>query len=329
MHKIEELVSDLLKSARPDRGDDETAVAYRLCEQIIHAFTNIIIYLFCVWKGVTSYEIDGDKLSDVKYQIYHYLEDAEQVFMQMRGHAETEHDRFTGFESLQTADTLLGLLIENALYIADGEPENDRDRSSSPRFDLRYVYSRYTADSINEAKRHATVRIHKQVKLLTEEIETVRSVLEEQRSVFDMLFQKRESALQALDFRVKRRALDHLEETARHFQRLLEHAAQAADWNEHYINVRGEDNFKAIYIFTAVTVIFLPLSFVAGLLGMNVSDVRTTTDTQWLFWAVAIPFTILVLTICLALVQWKSLLRRAFNAVVRTCLSRSRRRLVA
>ena len=51
----------------------------------------------------------------------------------------------------------------------------------------------------------------------------------------------------------------------------------------------------AILIFTIVTIIFLPLSFVSSFFGMNTSDIREMSRPQWVFWASAIPLTLLVL----------------------------------
>ena len=55
----------------------------------------------------------------------------------------------------------------------------------------------------------------------------------------------------------------------------------------------------AIYAFTIVTVIFLPLSFVSSLLGMNTSDIRDMKQGQWLYWGAAIPLTGLIIILCL------------------------------
>lgn len=55
------------------------------------------------------------------------------------------------------------------------------------------------------------------------------------------------------------------------------------------IEVRKESNSKAITIFTIVTVIFLPLSFVTSYLGMNSVDIRDGTFKQSLFWIIALP----------------------------------------
>ena len=54
----------------------------------------------------------------------------------------------------------------------------------------------------------------------------------------------------------------------------------------------------AIYVFTIVTIIFLPLSFVSSFLGMNTSDIRDMQRGQWLFWAAAVPLTGIIICIC-------------------------------
>lgn len=81
--------------------------------------------------------------------------------------------------------------------------------------------------------------------------------------------------------------------------------------------VKGEDNSKAIYVFTAVTIIFLPLTFIAGLLGMNTVDIRNEQDSQWLFWAIALPFTFTVLMICLCIAKYNFGLRNFIRSVLR------------
>jgi hypothetical protein len=55
----------------------------------------------------------------------------------------------------------------------------------------------------------------------------------------------------------------------------------------------------AIYAFTIVTIIFLPISTVASVFGMNTNDVRNMGQSQWLFWAVALPLTTIVIVVSL------------------------------
>jgi Mg2+ and Co2+ transporter CorA len=49
---------------------------------------------------------------------------------------------------------------------------------------------------------------------------------------------------------------------------------------------------RAIYAFTIVTVVFLPLSSIASIFGMNSSDVRDMDIGQWAYWATALPVTV-------------------------------------
>ncbi len=69
----------------------------------------------------------------------------------------------------------------------------------------------------------------------------------------------------------------------------------------------------AIYAFTIVTIIFLPLSAVSGIFGMNTNDVRNMDLDQWAYWATAVPVTIA--TIVLGL-WWMGELRNMFRWVV-------------
>lgn len=50
----------------------------------------------------------------------------------------------------------------------------------------------------------------------------------------------------------------------------------------------------AVYVFTIVTIIFLPISTVASVFGMNTQDIRNLESSQWIFWTVAMPLTGLV-----------------------------------
>jgi hypothetical protein len=60
------------------------------------------------------------------------------------------------------------------------------------------------------------------------------------------------------------------------------------------IEVADESDSKAIKVFTLVTIIFLPLSFIASVFGMNTTDIRDMGSSQKLFWSIAIPVTTLI-----------------------------------
>jgi hypothetical protein len=80
------------------------------------------------------------------------------------------------------------------------------------------------------------------------------------------------------------------------------------------VNIRLEDHGKAIMVFTIVTIVFLPLSFVASYFGMNTSDIRNMPSTQRLFWTVAGGLTAGVAGLSIFLAFYASwFLERFFN----------------
>lgn len=61
------------------------------------------------------------------------------------------------------------------------------------------------------------------------------------------------------------------------------------------MDIKKDRQERLIYAFTVVTIIFLPLSAVSSIFGMNTSDIRDMEVGQWAYWAVAIPVTAAVL----------------------------------
>lgn len=60
-----------------------------------------------------------------------------------------------------------------------------------------------------------------------------------------------------------------------------------------------EHHGKAIVVFTVVTIVFLPMSFVSSVFGMNVKDIREMENGQWTFWVAALAMTVVVVGLSL------------------------------
>ncbi|OAG03264.1 uncharacterized protein CC84DRAFT_1261852 [Paraphaeosphaeria sporulosa] len=97
---------------------------------------------------------------------------------------------------------------------------------------------------------------------------------------------------------------------------------QSAEINE-------EDHGKAILVFTVVTVIFLPLSFVTSYLGMNTSDIRDMDNKQSLFWEIALPLTVGIMAIMLAIAYNGDEIRDFADSLYRVVTGKQDRRLSA
>jgi hypothetical protein len=102
-----------------------------------------------------------------------------------------------------------------------------------------------------------------------------------------------------------------LERKVNDFEEFAGQARMLEQSNTARLDVTRDRQERATYAFTIVTIIFLPLSAVASVFGINTSDIRDMDEGQWLYWAVAVPVTVLVIVIGLwwmgelwALLDW-------------------------
>ena len=93
--------------------------------------------------------------------------------------------------------------------------------------------------------------------------------------------------------------LDQLSLVRQDYSDLFRRCTPLSDRTKQILEINEEDHGKAIMVFTVVTVIFLPLSFVTSYFGMNASDIRDMKETQAVFWGVALPLTCVTLGSCL------------------------------
>ncbi|KAL4869217.1 hypothetical protein BDV12DRAFT_85184 [Aspergillus spectabilis] len=131
-----------------------------------------------------------------------------------------------------------------------------------------------------------------EIQQLKEEIQILHLVLDQQLVVLESTLEVLPSP-DDLPTKLNSCCIAHsqqlLKQTQHDLLQLERMAEKAAVGLRYMLEVRKESNSKAITIFTIVTVIFLPLSFVTSYLGMNSVDIRGGTFTQGLFWAIAIP----------------------------------------
>jgi hypothetical protein len=81
--------------------------------------------------------------------------------------------------------------------------------------------------------------------------------------------------------------LENLRREAADLTELRDNASNLLNRTIQLVNIRLEDHGKAILVFTIVTIIFLPLSFVSSFFGMNTIDIREMTQGQGVFWIVS------------------------------------------
>ena len=104
----------------------------------------------------------------------------------------------------------------------------------------------------------------------------------------------------------------HIREAADRFARMAEELEavreRAALLHEQLTDLRAEDLDQRSLLISIVAFIFLPLTFITGLLGMNVEGIPYA-DTHWAFWGV-VGFCVLVGAAVLAWFSYRHWLRR-------------------
>jgi len=94
------------------------------------------------------------------------------------------------------------------------------------------------------------------------------------------------------------RILDKIREQMKNCDELIERAKSHAVQNVQLVETFQDDNSKAIFVFTMVTILFLPMSFVAGFFGMNVVGLSAETTTLKHFWTVSLSLTFGIVIPC-------------------------------
>lgn len=128
--------------------------------------------------------------------------------------------------------------------------------------------------------------------------------------------------------------LENLQRELIDLTELRDNANALANRTIQLVNIRLEDHGKAILVFTIVTIVFLPLSFVTSFFGMNTKDIRNMESGQGLFWIIACILTTLIVAMALFLafyggeivekvIFWKESKKRAPSFFSRKAKSQS------
>ncbi|KAF2105572.1 hypothetical protein BDV96DRAFT_608144 [Lophiotrema nucula] len=91
--------------------------------------------------------------------------------------------------------------------------------------------------------------------------------------------------------------LQQTEEMLQNFAEMSRRLNELENWHFLSLSIDNDMQQKASFAFTTVTVFFLPLTTLAGILGMNTNDIRNMPENQWLFWSAAIPLGIICLSL--------------------------------
>ncbi|KAI1880901.1 hypothetical protein JX265_001141 [Neoarthrinium moseri] len=92
-----------------------------------------------------------------------------------------------------------------------------------------------------------------------------------------------------------RDCLNLLDRKSSEFRDFLIEADRLEESNVTNLDINKDKQEKAVYAFTMVTIIFLPLGTISSIFGMNTSDIANLELSQWIYWVTALPTIILVI----------------------------------
>ncbi|KAL3471000.1 hypothetical protein BJX99DRAFT_250770 [Aspergillus californicus] len=220
--------------------------------------------------------------------------------------------------------TIVALALESVL-------KGHSTCNSMPFLNIEELYATYTTSLQLEARNRPSKNLLLDINLLREELETILANLGHQLNLvtafrsdgfargptddidiydlddslplhFESLYSPVFNDKSTIDIPVRQVLMEiqtGLQEKHDVFTELIKRADLLERQIVQRVDIIQEDHGKAILVFTILSTIFLPLSFVSSYLGMNTADIRDMELSQGLFWQVAAPFTVVIVAVVL------------------------------
>ena len=164
-----------------------------------------------------------------------------------------------------------------------------------------------------DIRNRASRRLLQKVNSFQEEISIVSDVLSQQLKVLqglsdylDPLSFRNPSIARKMRFEYEVRGIEKImlfiREQLNDCRELMKKARVLATHNVQLVESLQDDNNRAIFTFTFITVLFLPLTFVAGFFGMNLAGISDTHRTAASFWYIGFPLTAGIMGICAVII---------------------------
>lgn len=314
--EIFDQAQELLYGVQNEKG--QISELYRLPKELPEAFRLILVFVMAIERAL--YDIN-----DAYGQSHRLKHKHERDVLPYSKKGLTTLKRFS-----QTAIRSLRVARSQLCYMARSNPPLNlmAHLSLGPEYICAWLVRRLSLQPLEKQKsagdpyreyisrlqfqvnHHPSKRLLRDLNLIQEELQILTSINIQQANlgrnylgVLDDLTYEKESPSRKSMFPHERTlvedCLDSLDLVREDYKDLIRRCGPLADRTKQSLEINEEDHGKAIMVFTVVTVIFLPLSFVTSYMGMNTVDIRDMNQGQDLFWIVAIPLTVVTVGICL------------------------------
>ncbi|KAJ5127115.1 Mg2+ transporter protein CorA-like/Zinc transport protein ZntB [Penicillium atrosanguineum] len=278
------------------RGGDEESTTFYLPKALVEAFNPLITYV-CICS-----QIDHDASSDLDLlkrcakKVHKSLRIGKyQLISMIRAGDFSEAKVFRRVSAQNIITMVTGRLARIPSEKPNGLPDQDG-------FNLLQIYRRYISRLELQVRMDPNAETFDAIQRLREELNIVNIVLDQQLGVLEkmkLVWINLNQSSQQISLQSIHQSRKMIKQMKRDLDELEDMAGKTSMLLRSMIEVRKESNSSAITIFTIVTVVFLPLSFITSYLGMNSVDIRNGTFHQSLFWAIALPS-----AACLIFILW-------------------------
>lgn len=148
VRRFEQKWKSLLIQIRHGANGEGTALSYQVRQSLLPAFRNIVLFLLCALLAVNENAIDLDIFNIARDKLNDGIRESEAAFLRMTELAEMASDQI-GDESIRTADTLLGLLLENAFAFSSRKHVDETGAWGKMSLDIEHIYSTYTSQCVS------------------------------------------------------------------------------------------------------------------------------------------------------------------------------------
>ncbi|KIW75983.1 hypothetical protein Z517_10728 [Fonsecaea pedrosoi CBS 271.37] len=296
--------------------DPEFGGSAILQRTIVKAFTHIIYMFFGLWQSLWARKENETAPEPQLYSwALHHGDICAKMLLEARNDLIAEAGEFEKeppHGPMVTPEAVVIMLLERLSQNVHGVGT----------FDLGDIYERVIEKLAAEVEYNATRPLLFEINKTSEELDIIRDVLKQQervlllyrRSLDPATFSKGKAGIEREKrFPCEERSISAVLKTVRErindFDELRNRITQLRTQNVQLVETQQDENNKAILVFTVVTILFLPMSFVTGYFGMNLQGIADTTTRVGHFWAIALPVTSVIAIPCLVLAFWGPIVR--------------------
>jgi hypothetical protein len=292
------------------QGDGRLSPLYTLPHELLKTLRRLVVFYLAVERAFHHTEAIVDKKTKVDRKDVPFRKQGLEVLQRFSKDVKTSlrsaRKDLCYMARSTNPDDLAGRLSLSAEYLCSWLIRRLLVRPVDNSMTVTDIYREYFSKLQFQVNHRPSKRLLRAINLLQEELSALGQVTTWQTNLIynytQVLnyatynnFNQHRDAYFPIENSLLNSSMDSLIDTREDFEELKRRLGPLSESAKQSTEINDEDHGKAIFVFTVITAIFLPLSFVTSYLGMNTADIRDMDNKQSLFWEIAIPLTVVTM----------------------------------